>query len=105
MKCSDCIYSIKEEFGWSNWTVEGAEIDCLLRKNPNFPSDNFYGEAPELLFANTCDRFKYGSCIYLDCDLEDLPLDPSMDDFLKAYGSPSEEVNQLLRDWFSDRFK
>jgi hypothetical protein len=33
MKCTDCKYCVEQDEGYSNWTVEGTEIDCLLGKN------------------------------------------------------------------------
>jgi hypothetical protein len=71
-KCTACIYSFLQDEGYSNWTVEGMSIDCLLRLNNDFPIDVFYAEEPALLFADECFRFKEGdSGIHLDVDGED----------------------------------
>ena len=70
MLCTDCKYCIEEDYGYSNWTVEGTEVDCLIKAHPNFPVDRFYGEEPELKFAKKCSRFVKGYPVEVDCDQE-----------------------------------
>lgn len=70
MKCDDCKFCILEDYGYSNYTVEGTTADCLFGLNPDFPVDNFYGNIPEHDFANICPRFKIGKPIEIDCDHE-----------------------------------
>jgi len=50
-RCCNCRYSLTEDNGYSNWTVEGTDIDCLKKLNPSFPVDAWYGECPEGKFA------------------------------------------------------
>ena len=69
MKCTDCKYSVEDDFGYSNWTVEGTEVSCLLGKNPDFPIDRFYGEDPSLSFAEKCDSFVEGENTCFDVDI------------------------------------
>jgi hypothetical protein len=71
MKCTDCKYCVLQEYGWSNWTVEGKEADCLLGKNPDFPADNFYTEATELKYAEKCSCFCKGTPVDIDVERED----------------------------------
>lgn len=88
MKCDECKYCVKRELGYSNWTVEGTSIDCLLNNNPDFPTDNFYGEEPALLFAENCGSFCEGECVDIDVELElelfeNYSQDPEIKELLK----------------------
>lgn len=70
MKCIDCKFCILEDYGYSNWTVEGTNANCLLELNPGYPTDSWYGEAEEHDFANVCPRFKEGPAIEVDVENE-----------------------------------
>ena len=80
MKCTDCKYCIEEDWGYSNYTVEGTEVDCLLKKNSLFPVDRFYGEEPTLLFAGECANFIVGPHPQIDVEREDGELWEYSDD-------------------------
>jgi hypothetical protein len=69
-KCTDCVFSIHKDFGYSNYTVEGTTIHCSKNLNPYLPSDRWYGENPALLFAQYCESFDYGQPVTIDCDIE-----------------------------------
>ena len=89
-KCTDRKYCIQDDYGYSNWTVEGTSVDCLLHLNDKFPVDRFYGEVPELLFAKDCPRFIAGNSVEVDVDQEDGDLenysdDPEIKALLKSY--------------------
>ena len=68
MKCDDCKFCILEDYGYSNYTVEGTNADCLLNMNPWLPDDHRWGEADSMVFANICPRFKEGSAIEMDVE-------------------------------------
>jgi len=71
MKCIDCKYCVQKDYGYySNWTVEGTEVDCLLNLHPKFPIDRFYGEESELDFAKKCENFTEGKGMKIDCGQE-----------------------------------
>lgn len=70
MKCVECKFCVLEDYGYSNYTVEGTNADCILNLNPQFPADNWYGEAEAHDFANVCPRFKEGGAIEIDVDHE-----------------------------------
>lgn len=71
-KCSDCTYRITRDTGYSNYTVEGTSFNCALGLHPNAPFDNFYGEAPEMKFAESCSSFKHGDGLEIDVEQEAL---------------------------------
>jgi len=80
MKCTDCKYCIEEDFGYSNYTVEGTTVDCLLKLNPDFPKDRWYGEELALNFASKCKRFTAGDAVSVDCDHNSGELENYSDD-------------------------
>ena len=69
--CTDCKYCIEMDYGYSNYTVEGTEVDCLLHKNEDFPKDRFYGEEPALNFANNCVFYEEGGSVEIDVDQDE----------------------------------
>lgn len=70
-RCNKCKYSLQEDEGYSNYTVEGTTIYCLLNLNADFPVDRFYGEEPKLKFAEKCPSFTAGDGVYVDVERED----------------------------------
>ena len=92
MKCINCKYCVQKDYGYSNWTVEGTEADCLLNLHPNFPIDRFYGDEPELDFAKKCENFTEGESVEIDCDQEGGEVWEYSDD---------PEIIELLKKWDS----
>jgi len=86
--CTDCRYCIEADYGYSNYTVEGTNADCLLDLNPELPKDRFYGEEPALNFANECSKFSPGDSVQVDVDMELGGLEEYSDD---------PEIKELLR--------
>jgi len=75
-KCSNCVFAWMRDYGYSDYTVEGTEINCALDLNPGFPTDRFYFESKELLFAEQCPKFEEGDIIdHLNVDILDLELE------------------------------
>lgn len=68
--CDRCKYCLQQDYGWSNWTVEGTNTSCLLGLNPKFPDDRWYGKAESLKFAEKCEKFYAGEPVEVDCDME-----------------------------------
>lgn len=68
--CMDCKFSISEDYGYSNYTVEGTQFFCGKHAHPEAPFDRFYGDNPKLKFAETCTEFEEGQGIDMDCDGE-----------------------------------
>jgi hypothetical protein len=88
--CEECKYCFQRDYGYSNWTVEGVIINCLLKMNPGFPKDRFYGGDPALLFAEQCSRFVRGEPVDVDVEQEEGPLENYSQD---------PEIKELLRGW------
>ena len=81
---------MREDNGYSNYTVEGTDLICLKNLNPQFPVDAWYGECPEGLFAAECQSYAAGHGPHVDVDREEGDLENYSDD---------EEVKQLLRQY------
>lgn len=43
-KCDECKFAELRDYGYSEYTVEGTEVLCLLDLNPDLPCDRWYGE-------------------------------------------------------------
>lgn len=71
-KCSECVFCITVEYGYSNYTVEGADAYCSKELNPDMPFDNWFGEDKRHLFAENCSEFVSGDRVYIDCDREEM---------------------------------
>lgn len=89
-KCTDCKYHITEEYGNSNYTVEGTNISCLKNMNPKFPCDRGWDLIPEIKFAEECPTFKVGLGVCLDVEMEygiaeNYSDDPEIKRLLKNY--------------------
>jgi len=89
MRCTDCKYCVTQDTGYSNYTVEGCEADCLLGKNKYFPRDVWYGESPALQYANECNSFIVGAGPEFDVDGK-ITIECYKDD---------EEIYNLLIQW------
>lgn len=71
--CNDCEFALFNDYGYSNYTVEGTEFFCTLNFHPADGFDRFYGEDKRLDFADQCVMFTPGEPISMDVDRENLP--------------------------------
>jgi hypothetical protein len=53
--CNDCKLAIYQDYGYSNYTVEGTNLICAGMYQVEF--DNFYGKAEQAKFAEQCEHF------------------------------------------------
>lgn len=82
-KCTDCKFSVLEDHGYSNYTVEGTTFSCGIDEHPDGEFDRFYGEEPKLEFAEKCSKFEAGDGIEMDVDHEnERELSPEQKDIL-----------------------
>ena len=95
-KCSDCKYRLAQDWGYSNYTVEGTTFNCLLEKHPEMPFDEFYGEDKRLDFAEKCDGFSRGEGVFIDCDREELK---NYEDKLSTAYTKDPEIASLMDKW------
>ena len=70
--CANCIFAIFNDYGYSNYTTEGTEFFCAIKKHPADGFDRFYGEDKRLQHAERCDMFHEGDAVDMDVDRENL---------------------------------
>jgi len=80
LKCTDCKYCYQQDEGYSNYTVEGTILYCMLSLNPKFPEDSFYTEAPSVFYAGQCEKYTEGAGLEIDVDFEDYNIENYTDD-------------------------
>lgn len=68
-RCIDCASCVQIDYGYSNWTVEGTTVYCSKGAHPAGEFDRWYGEEPELKYAETCDKFVMGDGVSIDVDM------------------------------------
>lgn len=69
--CQSCKFSILEDHGYSNYTVDGTTFYCGLDLHPDGSFDRYYGEDKRLLFGKTCEAYVEGEGVYMDVDHEE----------------------------------
>lgn len=69
-KCTDCKNCLLQDYGYSNWTVEGTSVYCMNGKHPDGEFDKWYGSDKRLLYANECGSFEKGEPQDIDVELE-----------------------------------
>lgn len=90
MKCTECKYCVMQDYGYSNYTVEGTMVSCLLDKNPEFPEDRWYNEHITLGYAENCNSFSDGDAVLIDVEMDDGCISEYSDD---------PEIKELLIKW------
>lgn len=98
--CTDCKYRLAEDEGYSNYTVEGTTFHCLLKKHPEMPFDEFYGEDKRLKFADQCDGFAAGESVQIDVDRWGLK---NYSDKLSTAYTTDPDIVPLLDKWEEER--
>lgn len=74
--CEACRFLLREDHGYSNWTVMGTVTTCLKDVNPNMPCDDDHVGGTEaqrqaLAYGETCEAREAGDYIWIDCDGEE----------------------------------
>lgn len=64
--CYECKFCVYRDYGYSNYTVEGTEISCLVNKFEPY-EDSYYGN-DTLGIATDCDYYNKGESWNLDVD-------------------------------------
>ena len=94
MKCDECRYGLAEDYGYSNYTVEGTYFYCLKNLHPNDGFDMWYGEDTNLNYAQKCSSFSKGNNVRVDVDKEETW--DSSEEGLAVYSS-DPEIKELLK--------
>ena len=95
-RCTNCKFFLAVDSGYSNYTVEETELDCLKGLNKRLPATESYRFETEQsdvnAFAEECNYFSSGEGTYIDVDREDGDEENYNDDL---------EVKGLLRIYFN----
>jgi len=98
--CNKCKWALLADDGYSNYTVEGTTLYCLMNKHPDGHFDKFYGQDDRLEYALKCDFFIAGEPVQVDVD-KDL-----LDRKHFGYGYTTDfTVAPLVRRWFDESGK
>lgn len=84
--CNNYKYAIFQDYGYSNYTVEGTEFACAKKHHPDAPFDRWYGGDIRLRFAKTCPCFSKGEPIELDVEGE-------------GFATLSDEQKRIYMEW------
>ena len=93
--CGDCKFCIFEDYGYSNYTVEGTYFICAKEAHPDGIFDRFYGEDERLKYAEKCPEFTEGECIVMDVDHDnEETLTPEQKEIFREYHT-NESLSKL----------
>lgn len=108
--CTTCVFCLREDYGYSNWTTEGSYLHCLRGLNPALDGQEepWRDPTPELAaaldVALTCPSYREGVPAQLDVDLESMEKhkygDPYTPENVKHYAEDAE-VAALLAAWLN----
>jgi len=68
--CNTCAFAIFQDYGWSNYTVEGTYFFCAKDLHPDNGFDRFYGEDKRLNYGKFCPGYEEGEPIEMDVQEE-----------------------------------
>ena len=100
-RCANCRWLLRQDEGYSNWTVMDTVWHCLLGANPHFPVSEPWRDEDTFdpnLFAETCKDHEFGEGVSLDVDREDCKFDETgkIIAFDAYCGADKEQANLLL---------
>lgn len=88
--CDECRFSVEQDEGYSNYTVEGCMVQCAKGLHPDGDFDRWYGNDKRIRKLDDCPGYVKGEPLHLYVDMSE------GDDWSKL--SPEElEVYDLLQ--------
>lgn len=110
--CTTCVLCLREDYGYSNYTTDGATLHCLAGLNPELDGEDDAHQwdesqmaklAPLLDVALTCDRYRQGAPATLDVEKEGIPHGtPATPEMVKsAYYTDDDEAASLLAEYLA----
>ena len=101
--CTNCKFLYRADNGYSNYTVEGTDIDCLKSKNKAFPVDEHaysVDEKVQKMMNFKCEEYSPGKelQVHLDVDREVTFLNSCTDPEIlaAAYKANQFSIEELL---------
>jgi len=88
--CRECRFAIFQDYGYSNYTVEGTELHCAQHAVPDFEV-TFEDDKKLFEAATSCGKFEAGKALNLDVEGEEEreSLSPDQKAVLEMYRSKS----------------
>ncbi len=93
--CTTCVLCLRDDYGYSNVTVEGTSLSCLAGLNPALDGQDepYRDVTPELAaaldVALECPRYRVGAPATLDVDREGLSV---YDSAMRKYSQVTPDV-------------
>lgn len=93
-KCTECKFLLAVDSGYSNYTVEETDLDCLKGFNERLPATESYRFETESsdvnAIAEACPHYRKGDGTHIDVDREDgdetnYNDDPDVKEMLRLY--------------------
>jgi len=63
--CSNCVYSFLEDVGYSDYTVEGTDVECLIEVHPK---KSFADDSRDNNYAEKCKEFEQGIVVHISVE-------------------------------------
>lgn len=102
-RCGDCKFYYRQDYGYSNYTVEETVGDCLKGLNPNLPAEEGYSwenkDHEFMRVAEQCAGYSNGDPLEIDCDQENMPWDCPADRTVADYYTEDAEVLEAFRSY------
>lgn len=95
-KCSECVFAILHDYGYSNYTVEGTTVYCSKDIHPDNGFDRWYGQDKRNLHAENCSSFIEGSPVEIDVDSESLEKGSNPFKSYETFYIPGEVISQFI---------
>lgn len=68
--CNNCYWGCFQDYGYSDYTVEGSDFLCILNQHPNAPFDACVQFDPKFDFAEECSFYKEGETLHVSVEGE-----------------------------------
>ena len=65
MTCRECKFGVFQDYGYSNYTVEGTDFNCAKRMHPHGEFEPTFDDDERLKFANDCHGYAAGNAVDL----------------------------------------
>jgi hypothetical protein len=81
--CIECKFCMQQDYGYSNYTVEGTNARCLFGLVGEFDTGEERQVEAAKQVCQGCPHFSQGTGLYFDCDGDD--INQSIADWIKQY--------------------
>lgn len=97
--CTTCANCLREDVGYSNYTVEDTYIECMLQLNPNLVGRSNIAEsditaAAILDYAQQCESYLKGTPAWLDVDREFAIYDRNTREYIYPLHTYCDDTNR-----------